>query len=353
MVIFIKENTFEYKKWNVKRCKKMLKRRTKRKIKLKNLKKDFNYLPKYKKFGMRTLCKIFKAPKNFSIEENVEETFKFFEEIFKYIRSNPSNTNNKTIYVDSSEVLKVSESTLMYLYAVINDVKFSNYDISGNHPKNPDVKELYRRIGFNRLLRRRKVEQKEYDGGNVLIYRGDSVNPALTATACKFITSKSDIKKAEIYGPVIELMGNTVQHAYSDYEKLEKKWQIFVKNDKEGINFIFLDTGKGIPGTVRKNKLELLKKVFPTVLNYNESEILKSAFEGKFRTRTNLENRGKGLPQIHELMLSKSITQAAVYSGKSMCKIINNKEFYSNLPVEFYGTLYEFTILRSVGDEIY
>ena len=110
------------------------------------------------------------------------------------------------------------------------------------------------------------------------------------------------------------------------------------------MNFIFLDTGKGIPATVNKTYKEQVKQIF-VPQNIKEGDILRSAFEGHFRSRTEQENRGRGLPQIYELMHEEYIKYAAVYSGKAVAAIsLSQGNLYCSLNDSFYGTLYEFTI---------
>ena len=234
----------------------------------------------------------------------------------------------------------------MYLFAIISDVKCTNYDISGNHPANKEIRQIYKICGFDKLLNNEEFSYNRDKANTLLLIRGNKVKSKIAKEICKFLTEKIGINTVKFYGAFVELMTNTVQHAYYDCEErqLEGKWQVFVRYLDNKVKFVFLDTGKGIPSTVRKNKSEKLLEIFtPFIKSIDEGDILKSAFEGKFRTRTEEENRGKGLPQIYELFKSENIDNVFVYSGKSNCIIKKNAEdSYFSCDDEFYGTLYEF-----------
>lgn len=357
----IKINTYKRKIWDVKRAKKLLIIRTIRYKKIKEMRKQEKYfssssgnlLSRVNSSRNSILRNVkFRAPKIFSIENNRRETLDFFAQIFEYIEKYPENSEEKMIYIDSSRVEKVTESTLMYLFAIISDVKCTNYDVVGNHSIIKDVKRIYKTCGFDKLLSKKDSSYNVYDNGNLILARGTKVDTVVAHDVCQFLKDKLDIDTTEFYGALIELMTNTVQHAYDIDDKLEKKWQIFARYEGCRVSFVFLDTGKGIPATVRKTKSEKLKELFPVIIKMvGEGDILKSAFEGEFRTSTEEKNRGKGLPQIYRLMKSNEVKEAYIFSGRGSGIVRieenghNNKETaYNSWEKELYGTLYEFTI---------
>lgn len=293
----------------------------------------------------------FKVPNFFSIETNGQETLTFFSEIFEYITT--SKENDKEIFIDSSAVQSVSESTLMYLFAIISDIRSRHFVIGGNHPIKEEVKDKYKKCGFDNVIRTKSVLTKmSFGNGQQMLMRGNKVQTQIVSEVCHFVKRYAHIDTTDLYGALVELMTNTVQHAYAEEDYLEKKWQIFIKNDIDGVKLIFLDTGKGIPGTVRKNKREILRLLFVPLVSLKESKILESAFRGEFRSQTEASNRGKGLPQIDKFMKSDYVGSASVYSGKAMCTIyLGNDGVYADREREIYGTLYECVILRGEKNE--
>ena len=186
-----------------------------------------------------------------------------------------------------------------------------------------------------------------YRQKNIFVARSYNVPTAIASEACRFIVEESDLDTKDLYPAFIEMMTNATQHAYDEETKLDKKWQIFIQKNFDGIRVIFLDTGKGIPGTVKKTKMERMKEVFSILMNVDEKMILKSAFDGEFRSSTGEKNRGNGLPQIYKVMLKKYVKSAIVYTGRVSCTVVNGREpEYFETEGDFFGTLYELNISR-------
>ena len=292
---------FKKRLWLINRSKKLLIRRTEKKRKCKNLRRhnggkdvithDANFFSL--KIAEQKSRVNFIAPKSFSIESNGEETLEFFSNLISFVENKYENTEEKTLYIDSSQVVDVTESTLMYLFAIVSDAKAANFDIGGNHPKKEKIRRLYKQCGFDRIMSKKSFTQQYFDDNEVFIVRGEKIPTKTVANICKFIRKETGIETRSLYEALIELMGNTTQHAYYEDDKLEKKWQIFIKNSLSKVRLIFLDTGRGIPSTVRKNWNEKLRSIFPPVLDVKESKILQSAFEGNFRTRTESPKIGR------------------------------------------------------------
>ena len=346
----IKNKTLARRVWNKRRSEKLLKKRTIRLEKIKNRRNRNDGLldivtiekrPSYPKKGKN--AKRFIVPKEFSIERNIKETLRFFSKIINFIGvSNPY----RGVYFDSSKVKYVTESTLMYLFAIISDVRCADYIIRGNHPRNESIKRVYQNCGFDKLLNKDEFSYTVLDNGNALLIRGKTVSSNVGRNVSDFLQSAtgiSDTNRGIFYAALIEMMSNTSQHAYLKDDKLEKKWQIFMQKKNGVVNFVFLDTGQGIPATVSRTYKEKAKVLYEPE-DIKDSDLLKSAFEGEDRSRTEQKNRGRGLPQIYILMNSNFVKHSAVFSGKAIMAIaLPNDKIYYNLDDSFYGTLYEFT----------
>jgi hypothetical protein len=164
---------------------------------------------------------------------------------------------------------------------------------------------------------------------------------------------------------LIEMMSNTVSHSASQH------WYIYAERiGLKKLRFVFFDTGRGIPNTVRLNFRENILRFFGGQKIVSDAELIQSALEGNFRTRTNEAFRGKGLPQIAKTLRADHISCGAVNSGQGRCEIGINS---SKEPVyaaqsydrEFQGTLYywevssntvkipiDFSLKRSYNDSI-
>lgn len=101
-----------------------------------------------------------------------------------------------------------------------------------------------------------------------------------------------------------------------------------------------MDTGEGIPSTVRKNfseKLDILKIK-------GEDKYIISALNGDFRTSTHKLYRGKGLPKIREICSKEKIVNMRIITNKADAHV--KKEGYSSHIINkpLIGTLYNWQI---------
>lgn len=293
------------------------------------------------------------APSNFSIETNRAETLKFFSAIFTFIKEGHKGGD---LFIDSSKVNKVSVSALMYLMAVLSDAKSAKYIIRGNHPKDKDARKIYINYGFNKVVKTKEsLARFSLNNGDQIWIRGNSVSPNIVAEVCLRVKRECNLDTRGLYGALVELMNNAKQHAYLEDDILEKKWQIFLSCEKEKIVLIFLDTGRGIPDTVKRDfKEQIIQKML--LMNIDEARLLESALEGNFRSSTGEKNRGQGLPQINNFLKSEVVLEPVLYSGRAMCTFgtgcklipIHGKTKFWQLEGNFEGTLYEWAMPRSV-----
>ena len=111
-------------------------------------------------------------------------------------------------------------------------------------------------------------------------------------------------------------------------------WYMYAEYSENKIRLIFLDTGLGIATTVKK-------KYFFEKYIKKDSELIESAFMGEFRTETQKEHRGLGLPALKEYAEKGYFKSFFVLSGKGGYKYQGNGMF-SRLDIEnkIYGTIY-------------
>ena len=119
---------------------------------------------------------------------------------------------------------------------------------------------------------------------------------------------------------------------------MENRWYIYAESVDDSIEFIFLDTGEGIPATIRKNFAEI---VFQLVLKtQNDARFISSALKGAFRTETKEGYRGKGLPGIYEDSKSGNISGLTILSGNGECFASDSYEIIEKNSDSFFeGTL--------------
>lgn len=285
----------------------------------------------------------FEAPCNFSFIESPTETIKFFNDIISFI-TNRLNYG-KNLYIDISCIENLTIDALMYLLAIVNNMNSkvrNKFSISGNVPKNPAIRKLLNESGFFSFVKYTGPDPITQNADTVQIASGHESDNGLAKHICDFVMAKSGLDRKAcrfMYVMMIEMMANVYKHAYNDYNLLYPRWYCFAKYVKEEdtVAFTFMDTGEGIPSTVRKNfaeKLDVLKLK-------GEHKYVVSALNGDFRTATMEEYRGKGLPKIREFCSSNKIQNMRIitnradvsvspngYDSKDMAKSLRETLFY-------------------------
>lgn len=298
------------------------------------------------------------SPENFSILDNCVQTLAFFKDIVKEIQMNHFNTK---IFLDLEKVKHVTTDAIMYLLAIMGNIDNNvNQTFAGNLPKDENVKKSFWNSGFNDYVETSniKVPSNDKESEKIKITNGDRVKTDLVKGICDFVNESCHTDKrytSNLYEVLIELMANTVQHAYTINEIWTKhNWYIFIEDIGDQIQFYFLDIGEGIPKTMKKSFLE---KLSSNVLK-KDAELIMSAFEGELRSQTDLESRGKGLPCVKAYALEDEIEEFSVISGHGRCIFSHDKDWIAKKEIfdqtsRLDGTLYYWTIRKDKIKEEY
>jgi len=288
-----------------------------------------------------------KAPTHLSLLDNSDETLKFFREVLDTFKK---CALKETVYFNFSDVEIITIDSIMYVIALICNVKrvrALRILCMGDMPKSDKACEILEKSGFFNYVTKRV--QSNYDitqfNENVQIKSGDTAKSTLVGEICDFIhkvSNKTRLNTKRLYSMINELMTNTKQHAYKDGGNvMYNYWYIYIENMEKSIQFIFLDTGTGIPNTVRKNHIEKLKSM---IIN-TEASYISSALRGEFRSETRRKYRGRGLPDIYDNVITDEIQKLQVISGKGYCIPQKNNIFTeSKLTETLSGTIFSWEV---------
>lgn len=323
--------------------KKKLIRRTKGKIKKKNIKKMKLQAKiriwKQENYDKRSNELIFSAPKNFSIIDNPNENIKYFNDIIKTIKN--KYYEKITINFDIMNIEAITIDAVMYMLALVTNTKIK-HNSKGSIPANDEVRTTFVESGFLRYVNNYKNIVIPKNQNKIQIKMSDESNNIrkICREIVKYVMKRFNIEKRKvsfIYGMLYEMMLNTTEHAYNETDLLNY-WYLYVEVDDEKVKISLLDTGEGIPKTVNRKRHEKIKILG---LN-NDGDIIVSAFEGKYRSETQKGWRNKGMPKIYKCIKSKPIYNFKVIAGRYMVSYIENKNKFELLKLEndFIGTLY-------------
>lgn len=292
-------------------------------------------------------------PDYFSLLDNTKETLQYFKLIHESI---VEATVRDIIYFNLANVKSASPDAFMYIVAILhNDPKIKAFKIRchGNEPLALEPRKTLRMAGFFQYVESKSFHPTESEEKLLRINRGAEPNPLYAKKLCDFIHSRTgnaiDRKKTKrLYAMLIELMNNTRQHAFSESNsvwnsKALHNWYSYAEDLDDEIRFVFLDTGLGIPSTIKKTFWE---KIQPLT---SDAKLMSSALHGEFRTKTGKRFRGKGMPEIYESAKNHYISSLKIFSGKGMCSIEDDGSIdETNLEMKFHGTLFSWTIKKEM-----
>lgn len=236
----------------------------------------------------------------------------------------------------------------MYLLAIVNNMNKifqQKFSFSGNEPLNPNIRKMFTESGFYSFVKYYGSDPITKSSNTVQIVSGNDSDTKLAKRISDFVAEKAGLSLKSnqfLYIMMIELMSNTHKHAYNDNGILFPRWYCYVDYNREDetISFTFMDTGEGIPATVRKKfseKLDFLKIK-------EENEYVISTLEGDFRTATKQAHRGKGLPRIRKFCTENKIQNMRIITNKADISV-NLSDYDSNvLSNPLHGTLYYWKI---------
>jgi hypothetical protein len=343
----INKNSPDYRAWKKRQNSRKLSRRTRKKKERKRaVMPRSTYIDKRKDVTHKTIAPghTFNAPIDFSFIHNPEETCSFFNEIITFITDRKNY--GKPVFIDVENIESFSIDALMYLLAVIHDMHggVNKTIFSGNEPLNDKVKRAFAESGFYQYVSYHGSTQLTKNKDNLQIVSGRNSDPQVAKQITDFVCSKAGVAEKScsfLYIMMIELMSNTHKHAYNSMTPLAPHWYCFSEFDgKHTVSFTFMDTGEGIPATVRKNiveKIDFLKLK-------DDGKYVISALNGDFRTATQLSYRGKGLPKIRRFCEEKKIYNMCIITNRAEV-IVSQKSMQSkNLNNPLLGTLYYWQI---------
>lgn len=301
---------------------------------------SYNSLSLYRE----AVTKTYSAPSNFSIINNPNDTIEYFNNIYDGIYKKMPYAN---FIIDSNEVIDVTVDALVYLIAIMENMKLiqsMKYVFQGNFPINNQANTVYEESGFVDYVQSRV--KRLPNKSKMRIVSGTLNKPSVSKDVCDFIMQELLIEKQEVLFVqkiLVELMSNAFHHAYPNDKTsiMYPKWYIYAEHVNNRIRIVFADTGKGIVGTVRKRFRE-------RVFNINDEDLIYFAFQPDhfIRTETNLSHRGNGLPGIMEIINESPIESFWVFSGKGGFyvdkKYNQNKLTKLSFDHRIYGTIIVF-----------
>jgi hypothetical protein len=267
--------------------------------------------------------KIIKAPQNFSMTKNTEETLKFIGKLERCYEK-----KQKT-FIDLFEVNNIASGAIVVLLSILIKFKTSKIGFNGNFPKNPKAKSNLTASGFLDHLFLKNIPQSDtYAFEKDICTHADrevdsSLSAKLIGKASKFIWGEERACRG-VQRIFVELMQNTYNHA--SRKEGEQYWWASVKNsiDDNKVRFSFIDYGVGIFDSLAHKKpggkfSKIANILIGLVASNKNDELLKKLVEGEIHKIAQISYyRGKGLPGIWNACNNNAVSNLMIISNDAL-----------------------------------
>lgn len=281
----------------------------------------------------------FTVPETFSIHMNREDTLKFISKIKRLLHK----TKKQNIFISFSKCCHLTNEAIALLISAIGDLKVKKIKVSGNYPRDKRTKNRLEQSGFFNFVDG-LVQPENRVSENTIVTQGihtvdsEAVAP-LVLKAMKTVFGERS-RNPKVQGLLVELMANSVNHAFKNRSSSYSKWYLSIYTDEKRnkVSFTFIDNGQGIIKTLKRKFIEIIT----TFTSNTSNEVLKAAFEGRFGSQTLDKNRGRGLPNIKKCFSENYISNLIVISNDICFEFKTEKG--EKLKTAFDGTFYHWDL---------
>lgn len=333
----MKKISYKQQKYNDRRSRNL---RVNKKSK-KQLKKRKNLNNKSSTQQLNTSITII-APKTIRI--NKEEDHKTFNSFIQKIEKSLNVCSNIRLKLSHIEELWPCGTLVLLAKLDIWQKEFPGKIVAIDYPKDCNAEELMQHVGALKKLGLNHRRTITSDNVKFWHYKtGKNTDPQAYEELTETIISNIKHQEAPLFADCLnEAVNNSVAHAYAnEYGKVRQKtlqnWWILSELKDDQVFVAIFDAGITIPASIRaKDEWKLIRYI----KSWKDGKLLEAVISSS-RTRTNLPERGKGLPEMLEF--SKSLTEGglSIISGKAYfnynARIQENKRRTIDNPVP--GTL--------------
>lgn len=302
--------------------------------------------------------KVFLVPTVFSIIDNPEQTISFLNDMIKEVekirRLYKVNKHNyiRLFSIKMDHTTQITGDALMYLLTIIKNTrgrKILPINWVGTFPKDNNMKQFLKNSGYlnymktaeenlihtNNHIQIQTGYGYEYQEGNEMV----DIRQKIIDFSCEKM-NKNKTQLNYLMTMLTEMITNIKDHAYDTTNIFEPSWYIFVENNPCELIYTFMDNGLGIPTTIKKKIIELLKSSFSLDKEYKYIEAGVSGLEK--RSQTGKTERGNGLPSIYEQYRNNKVDRLVIISNKAYFETENSRD----LKNELHGTIFYWKIKK-------
>lgn len=278
---------------------------------------------------------------DFRIIENTETVIR---ELNYILNCRGKKQKEIRLHVNISDVKQFDVGALTCLLSTLRFTK----NCQGNEPKDPSCREYFEDSGFLEWMR--TIDGKKFPAtkSNNLIFE-PGTNKTSNAKvgseikkAIRHLTQK-DSPFPPVYSIIQEICPNSIEHA--NVKSKDSNWLMGISYKSDRVCFVMVDKGQGILRTLKKRRSQQISDTFN-----DDLKILSRAFDKKYISASEDENRNKGLPTIKHYCDLGYVNNMIVITNGAMLNLSNFSDS-KRLGAEFAGTFYYWEITKDNYDK--
>ncbi|WP_201168347.1 hypothetical protein [Halorhodospira halophila] len=231
--------------------------------------------------------------------------------------------------IDFSETDRVSADGMLLFTARLMKLQHSGHlrNVRSSPSRTHKVRQVFTQLELNDLLGLRNGRSEPIDD-DVIYWMQASGNevslehPVSIIDKLKETDQLDEISARYLFAGVSEAIDNSIYHAYDDpssppQESKSPKWWVFSRVENGWLHFLQCDLGIGIPVSLPKKHsytlIDSIKRKFG--LGNDDGHAIKAAMEIA-TTRTGQPARGRGMPQMKQIIESEQQGRLVIYSNR-------------------------------------
>lgn len=273
---------------------------------------------------------VIRLPEKISMDA---DTFPTFVKILSRVIDNHS----QKIWLDFSQVMQIDYESYLVILALSEKAFYKGKDLMPcNIPRWKQVRDVLTIYNKNRKVYHQSNPFPPLNSD--YYFKNHQITPDVTFRVENELKKISIKDYYEFNTMVSELVGNAIEHGI---RHRNINWWMYHYTDYKTrtIKFVFVDMGRGIVESYRKAGLP---KQYD---RESDDEILMLALKGVLGSSTKEPNRGRGLPQIRD-MVEKTFISDFVLITNTVSLRYKNGRFEHTLHQNFIGTYYSWTISK-------
>jgi len=295
------------------------------------------------------------VPIELDLATNRDETCDFVMEIRARVKA------GSRIRLRFDDCLQIKLAALVLLLAQMHKLRlqFGADRITGTYPKNERVERLLTESGFYSLLqvKSRSTTPSGARMTRFIRFKSDQKPNSSEIPKLRIELLGADLKMPatigrKIFRALSEAMTNVNHHAYKtkldQISSVRGRWWMVanISLRTKMFTLAFYDSGVGIPRTLtRKYPIELVRSVLSLLpgIQPDDGQMIRAAME-LGRSRTNQENRGKGLMDLARLINDVDAGEMKIHSRQGVFTYRPNSDAHENRSGFVEGTLIEWQL---------